>query len=528
MLTIVLVDDEQEILQGLQRLIDWEGLGYKIVFSTINPVEALSYIALLSPDVVITDIRMPVYSGLDLIRKITSLSPATRSIILSGYDDFAYVKEALQLGVYNYLLKPVDEDELISSLTAIRDQALGNCTRGSGFGDSFPLLHKLIQSSAAPEGMDLEAVYNLNSHGPYHLIHFLPDSAKTARNDQFLKEMHRYLLQYGAVAMLSYGDEVYMLFAGKLPAEFPTQIRKTTLTTGSHTAIVYTPAFFNLLQLNALAKTLAKTARADAFFRRTQPLRILPSAAETCSIYRKEWPLLEKKLFRRLELALDGFQLEEIHSLLTDMRNFLANEVNHIRPQEACGAYRDLMNHLWLHLAGLNIVSMNPETLRASALQTDDAADIATLETILQDAVAETFKSIRPSGRNSRVSIRQIQMYIQLHIDENLSLKRIASLFYMSPSYLSTLFVREAGMPLSSYVCRLRLHAAAKLLRETDRPVADICQAVGFSSEKTFFKRFKSSFSATPIQYRKQMRSNNGKSPAVERQEKVFYGNTGE
>lgn len=116
---VLIVDDEASIRNGLPLIIDWERLGYQIVGSAENGEAGLAMIHELKPDVVIADIRMPGKNGLEMVQAASEEGLLFFAIILSGYSDFDYAKQALQLGAVTYLLKPVDEEELIGILTKI-------------------------------------------------------------------------------------------------------------------------------------------------------------------------------------------------------------------------------------------------------------------------------------------------------------------------------------------------------------------------------------------------------------------------
>ncbi len=123
MLRVMLVDDEPFIMQGLSVLIDWEGLGYKIVKMAANGGEAYEYLKENSVDLIISDISMPVMSGLDLLGKIRQegLSDAY-FVVLSGYNDFDYARQAIRYTCMDYLLKPINKDELTDILKKVYEE----------------------------------------------------------------------------------------------------------------------------------------------------------------------------------------------------------------------------------------------------------------------------------------------------------------------------------------------------------------------------------------------------------------------
>ena len=112
MYSVLMVDDEEDVVRAMQKKIDWESIGFRIMGYAHNGIEALDLAEQEAPDVVLTDIKMPYMDGLELAHNLKIMYPAVRILIFSGFDEFEYAKEAIRLEVEEYILKPVDADEL--------------------------------------------------------------------------------------------------------------------------------------------------------------------------------------------------------------------------------------------------------------------------------------------------------------------------------------------------------------------------------------------------------------------------------
>lgn len=122
MLKLVIVEDEDIIRRGLIETIDWQEMGAEVSGSAADGEEALAVISQVSPDVVLTDVRMPVMDGLELARKLQEIDSSIQVIFLTSHADFEYAREAMRLHVDDYLLKPVDEEELSAVMKRLAEE----------------------------------------------------------------------------------------------------------------------------------------------------------------------------------------------------------------------------------------------------------------------------------------------------------------------------------------------------------------------------------------------------------------------
>lgn len=120
MYRVLLVDDEEMVTKGLSRFVPWESLGFQVAGTATSTARALTFLEGQTVDLVITDVQMPVQSGLDLIRILKEEYPAVKTVVLSGYAEFSYAQQALRCGSLDYLTKPVNFDAMKQILTKVR------------------------------------------------------------------------------------------------------------------------------------------------------------------------------------------------------------------------------------------------------------------------------------------------------------------------------------------------------------------------------------------------------------------------
>lgn len=120
--TVMIVDDERIIREGIEKQVSWEKHGMKIVKSTSNALDALKFMEKEIPDIIISDIRMPVMDGLEFIEKAKEITEESIFVLLSGYQDFNYAQKAIRLGVRDYLLKPTNEEKILETMEKIKEE----------------------------------------------------------------------------------------------------------------------------------------------------------------------------------------------------------------------------------------------------------------------------------------------------------------------------------------------------------------------------------------------------------------------
>jgi two-component system response regulator YesN len=145
---VLIVDDEKYVCERLKSILRWELLGFDSVFTAGNGEEAIECIKLYSPDLVITDVKMPLMDGLQLVKYINKFYPGIKTIFISAYDEFKYAKQAIDYGVKGYLLKPVEKEELeetIKKAMGNKYELFENSSGMTGKQDENDLLIKKVQ-----------------------------------------------------------------------------------------------------------------------------------------------------------------------------------------------------------------------------------------------------------------------------------------------------------------------------------------------------------------------------------------------
>jgi len=193
MLRVMLVDDEKNVLLGLERLIDWAACDADICGTFTDPAEALVQAKSLKPDLIISDIEMPGMTGLELIASLSEVSPASVFVILSAYDDFQYAKQSVALGVFRYLVKPLPAEDLTALLSDVKKkiETAKPEDETRKMIRSLVLQDMIIQGSSLRLSDSLSYYGDLDSTGPFVLLslQFAPMAKNMFRDDSELMQL---------------------------------------------------------------------------------------------------------------------------------------------------------------------------------------------------------------------------------------------------------------------------------------------------------------------------------------------------
>lgn len=211
MYNVFLVDDEPFIIEGMRALVPWEDYGLKVVGEASNGSEAIKKLETCHVDILLTDIMMPIMDGLELISTLKERHPNTKYIVLSGYEEFEYVKKGMKLGIENYLLKPVNEQELISTL----ENSIEKLEKSTNNEEAYTILRDntiwrcLNQDIDAKEWRERVELYSLEFDGQNLAVVLMQISDGEHENSSFFRKRVEELFQ--SVCIINPDGELILL-----------------------------------------------------------------------------------------------------------------------------------------------------------------------------------------------------------------------------------------------------------------------------------------------------------------------------
>lgn len=528
---IMLVDDEEEVRKAMIRKMDWEQLGFTVAGDAENGEDALEKLELLEPDVVMTDIRMPYMDGLTLVARIREKYPFIKILIFSGYDDFEYAKQAIKYRVTEYILKPVNGEELAEILKRVRislDEEIKQRRNISmlqeSYENSLPMLREVFLNDLVSRGADLSGVApKLKEYGVDILdarkwlaavIHV--DQVEQAEEQELYR--HQELIPISVRKLVEDHLKTYGRFTVFNSAEGITLIAAVD-GNNSETGLI------------TLLEDTCKESR------RMLGVSITVGVGYSCDtlqeIRRSYQTAVDALGYRAIVGCGRTIYINDVEPVNRGKLQFGAGEEAELTAaikfgtkdqigetlQELAVRMDDAKVHdnqyqvYMLTIVNCLIRLMQQYDLKMSGMfdSEDHYADIIK-RICRRESFAEEMIPIacrmnealnQARDNTTRKVIVEAKEYIQEnYADPELSVDVLCRHLHMSPAYFSTVFKKETGQTYVNYLTEVRLQKAEELLEQTDDKTYEIAQKVGYQEQNYFSYVFKKKYGISPTKYR--------------------------
>lgn len=512
MIKLLIADDEKIIRETISRLIDWEQMGIQLIGTAENGLEALNIILDESPEIVMTDIRMPGLSGLELIQQISSLNQDTEFIILSGYGEFEYAKEAMKYGVRHYLLKPCNETQIAEAVGSVKkhiqrtkessdNNALFSLSQGILFhilSDSVSGKEKDFQEILSPYSPFLDS--NIFSYTLYYLYYLEPSFLESALESiQGFLEKNRvhfpcFYIYVENTLLFFYRSE---LIGSRDIEDF---LNGLSFPGARVSCLLRREIFGSLSQL--LHTILPKLIRYETIYLRMFG-SIVPLSNKD-SIVKQADSLTEKLLLSKKEFS---STLSEFENLFKTVKSLsLIQQIGSIIFSKILSKTADNTSYKEISLNAFapavpDGTSFFPALYRC---ETPEDASVLLIGLLKEFTSEASCSSLSEQGELSK----KIKELVALHLaNPNLSLKWISEqILFMNSDYVSKRFIRETGEKFSHYLAKTRVAYAKQLLLASKTPsIQEVAWKVGCGNNPLYFSQlFKKYTGMTPTSYIKK------------------------
>ena len=519
MYSVLIVDDEPFILHGLESIIEWEEYGLEIEGLATNGIKAQEIISAKKIDILLTDIKMPEMDGLDLIEFIRQKNLNIKVIVLSGYDDFNYVKGAIKLGVENYLLKPVNKEEL--SLTLLN-------TIKKIESESYKEIYEIKSKDVFKQNLLYRWVSNNIS------IRELHERASLIGID--LKSGDFMVVTINTLDALSFqknnlaGNAVYNICSVAITEDISPMIfydlNNNIIMLFSDNDIIAKK--HSILEfLHRCVKDINDLLKINVF---TALGSIEHDYQNVYKSYFSSKDLQEYSLIYAPNSILDYYNNKKSainkHKNINFDLEVLNEHLIYKRKDKAFLLIEDFFNQIFL-IDGItpgdiqnisleilyNISSSYKKAVRNNSIPRDleilfsDITKIKTSRELIdwiKMILSKTIDYLAFREENENPLIKHIIKYIDTHYQEAISLKAISSMFNVNTSYLGQLFKNETGELFTNYLNEVRIQKAKEMLIQTNLKVYDISYRVGYVNQSLFFRTFKKLTGISPEEFRER------------------------
>lgn len=523
MFNVLIVDDDQIVLECLNKFVNWTSLGFSVVGTALSVADAVNIIETEYVDVILTDIAMPGRDGLELVREAMKINPYIKTIILSSYIEFNYAKEAMKLGSFDYLTKPIDFDELkdiFNKLKAILDNELLEKRKQTEFRKAIKvqflnnLVNGFFQNIEKIEKKAFELEFGINS-GDFCLIRLLIEGAlnriDAISQDEYNKS--KLEISYKANEILNKFGKAYLFDNNSKEIAilfYPSDISVFTDTLEKFSECMSLNIKLNLyVGIGGIYHSLLDASK--SFFEAGKALEYRFVKKENYLYFKHISEFfkgrsvitseVEEKIYEYLlNRDSDGFE-EYIFNIINDL--FRIDEANKGVLYEACIEILLIVNkYLMNYKSEDKGLKQNDYTTIRALLKTENYEEIKIFvsEYLKESMLIINSNQEKPMG----VAIESVIKYINEHYNENITLQKLSEIAYLHPIYLCKLFKERTGENFMDYLMKVRIEQAKRLLGNVSLRIYDICEMVGYDSPQYFSKIFKDTAGLSPKDYRKK------------------------
>ncbi|MFH5185869.1 response regulator [Paenibacillus sp. TAB 01] len=530
----IIVDDEKHVREAIKLLVPWNEFQIEEVLEAQDGQEAIQSIMEHQPQIIFTDMMMPLMGGMELLEWLQHNYPTGKTIVISGFDDFQLVRHTVQHGGVDYILKPIDAEQLHAAVTKAVDcwnreetERHGQRQRNIEMNQIRPvywdkLFSNLInepsgyEAAAAPLagefgiGPDLRecrlAVANIHT-----LSAKVRDKFKTDQDLLFFSitnicnEILRGSRQGVAFRYWNSDHEIVLLLYG---AAIPPLKLMESVQAGIETAL-RSSIDIGISQPVPFPAGLTEAYHQARLALRRRNLLVSGKAVHPYQEKSASNPLLLSfsDFAEQIRLAVRSGSTEQIERSV----HLWIEAVNRLESitQEQLEHWRDeyrLLRSRWLLEWFGEQAEMNAKPEQASfplPLDASGALSVALWEQQLSAELSELSQLMLKRQHQDNNVIFEIAKYIQNHYHQDITLQEIASHFYLSREYISRKFKQEFKVNLSDYISGIRAEKAKLLLLNPHLRIAQVAEMVGYDDEKYFSKVFKKIVGFSPNEYRK-------------------------
>ncbi|GIQ67348.1 response regulator [Xylanibacillus composti] len=529
---VLVVDDEPMILRGLSFVIPWDKLGLQVVGKASNGEEALWQINKLEPHIVITDIRMPVMNGLELLKRVMTERPSMVVVLLSGYGEFENLREALRYGAFDYLLKPVCGSELEQTMRRAKSRL------DEMQGSEREFLHQSVQAvtelvrerliCSMLEGTEkpYDRLYWLREwelEHPYFLLLIALDDAREMKQwDRSERKLWNFAVN-NVLAELGKSQQLITVFPFRSGewVMLLQEISQEQIEEIAEHIIVCVKTFTKLSCSIGISKPCRGIDSLHASYRSAQHALMARFTGGRESVYmdadahllHESGPtgIMGSQLDvweTRLAAAVSSYDRDAVTALLGEWKGELL--ASGAKQPDAVALMIELMVGVSKRLADL--FGLPLPGLSALISEMPICVTLEEMNELMASALAEYQELVSKQVQREKEtsSVRKALQYADKYFHQDVSIDEVAEHVGLSNSHFCVLFKKETGYTFLEYLTKQRIEWACSMLKNTDTRIHNVSHMVGYQDPKYFSQVFKKLVGMTPSEYRTAFKNKGG------------------
>lgn len=533
---VLIADDESMICSLISQLIDWNGIGFEIIGIANTGIDAFEIVKEQKPDLVISDIRMPGYDGLELIKKTFETGIKSVFVMISGFKQFEYAQKAMQYGVKYYLLKPIDEEKLREIVLEIKADIIEK-NKDDLYKSNLEIevketkdkmkkrfLTSMLFSNTNGMKMNLDGVNNINieystsfQEGVYQAVFIKLDTTDetevnmesvTNEIEKRIAELGSYCKEYitsythsGIITLINYVEQQEKFIQQQIDNLYDNVKEYIDCFQGFSVVMgvgIQTSDFF---QTSTCLKTAIDAIKFRIQYKNTNIIYYDHYDFETYDINKFITPSKRQSFISALEGedtdTAEHFVMEEIRGIREDIKKYSPVL---------------LFDYIVIYASLLIEYCDNNELMDETIserykkwnMMVDNAKSEGALIAVTRKFLTEMIYYISSLKKEKDIKpIRCVKEYIESHYMEDISLNQLANQVDMNASYLSSIFKKETGMLYSEYLTCCRMEQAKRILVESSMSIAEVAGNSGYQDARYFSKQFTKQVGLKPSEYRK-------------------------
>ncbi|MGQ3477706.1 response regulator transcription factor [Paenibacillus sp. TY11] len=541
MVQILLVDDESYVTESLAATIPWETLGIERVHQAASALAAVDVLEAYDIDILVTDIRMPGMTGLELIVEVNERWPHIRCLLLTGYADFEYAKKAIQLKAFDYILKPVDDEEFMKCVSAAMDSLKEEWEefdkvhqlQYSRRNDFAVLRTHLMHDLVLGRNLSIQKIEDKMSQYEIKLCTGHPASMLLIQLGKHFSDMDYHSVSLIEYAIGNIAEEVFApdfhVWHCKAPHDCLIVLIEGNRDLTPERSMDEQNSFLRAT-IETFRKNVSNYLKGEIYVALTGWFKFpekLPKLYQTAirSLYWNHQEETDTLLFIEEQTeqphssvkSLEGLYMHPTLTHLLESRQWEEAEAKVSRvfgKMEEVGYTREHLYELFISVTSAFMYTAHKQGRFITQMDQVGFDPVHAQKMVhsfphLKEWIFSMMNKLKSEWSASEQSaksyvVKQVQELISQDKGQELSVKTIADQVYLHPVYLSKIYKAETGEGLGDYIIRMRMERALYLLKYSNKKIYEITTELGYQNPQYFSKMFKKHYGMTPHEFRDQ------------------------